>query len=326
MNTKSTKGRNLKNPSPNLLIGVVASWVLMIAIAGGIQPAHAGGGKAGGPPVAHKPVIGIVYLAQEDYFFFEGVHYQNFFNAYHAIWKDLANTYGFELIETDGGLYPAESIVAVQTLIDEKAEAILFFQHDPNAIQTAVQKAQAARIPVVIHGIRPPAGTPAPYVGYDDYDSCYQAGQKAAVYFKKQFGGRNPVVMVNNNDTVRYNIQRQNGFTDGFKKVIQDDGTVQDTLQVVQGMLIDDPDINVIFNTSDLRADGTIAALSGLGSSAARDKIVIGVGGGESTMKALLDPAGPSLPSEQLRHCRLHALKNPVLGWTGRRFTRHASA
>jgi ABC-type sugar transport system substrate-binding protein len=157
-------------------------------------------------------------------------------------------------------------------------------------------------VPIAVHGIRPVEGIEVPYIGFDEYESCYELGRGTALLFKDQFPGKKPVVMVVNSRTVLSDIERERGFAEGFREIFpdsqfvntpDDNGTIEGAMDITQAALVRFPEINVIFNTSDARALGTIAELRRSRKDSLQDMIVAGVGGSKEALGELLDVDSP---------------------------------
>ncbi len=209
---------------------------------------------------------------------------------------------GFNLIDVEGGVTADDLLFAVNRLIDMNVDAILIFLHEPNAASVSLREAQNAGIPVAVHGIRPFGGVPAPYIGFNEYTTCKLLGEKTARYFIERFPDKKAKVLVTNARRITSEIEREKRFVDGFREVIPDasfyqstpdDGTVINTIDVVLEAFLRFPEVNIIYNTSDLRALGTIAALRNAARKDFSDMIVVGVGGSEEAMRELMAPGNP---------------------------------
>lgn len=246
-----------------------------------------------------RPFIGIVHVTFAPTFFFQNVQYQSFYEDYHQSWEKLADQYDFDHVEIEGGLDPGSVSTAVRVLIDKGVDAILLYQHEPTSSRNAIEEAQKAGVPIAVHGIRPFEDMRVPYIGFDEYATCFELGKNTALYFQNQFPNEKPVVLVNNSRTVTSDIERESGFIDGFQEIFpdatvinkpEDNGVVENVMDKVQAALLQNPEINVIFNTSDARALGTMLALERLGNRKPNDVLVASVGGSEFAMKELLKP------------------------------------
>ena len=228
--------------------------------------------------------------------FIRHLEYASFGAAYREQWRRLSEEENFKLIQVEAGVTAYDLEFATRRLIDLGVDAILLFQHDPYAAGQAVQLAQEAGIPVAIHGIRPASGIKAPYVGFSEYETCRLLGQIAAERFTEQTPGVIPRVLVLNNRTVERDVNRERGFLDGFRsrvpdvEIIQapeDSGTLESALRVAEVAFFNNPEINMVYATSDERAFGVMQALNNANIAPAEVGIVA-VGGGERAMKNVL--------------------------------------
>ncbi|HEC61825.1 MAG TPA: sugar ABC transporter substrate-binding protein [bacterium] len=217
-----------------------------------------------------KPTIGIVHITFETTFFYETVHYKSFDLSYRRQWERLAERYDFNLIQLEGGVAFDTTRLAVQRLIDLGVDAILLFQHEPSVVVVPVELEQKAGILIAVHGIRPLEGVAVPYIGFAEYETCYELGKQFAQYFRENNPGKQAKVIILDSRTVISDIERERGFTDGFKSVLpdaaffnelEDTGSPQSVRGVLQAHLLRNEGINLIFATSDLRAHAARATL-----------------------------------------------------------------
>jgi ABC-type sugar transport system substrate-binding protein len=133
----------------------------------------------------------------------------------------------------------------------------------------------------------------------NEYATCFELGKSTALYYQSQFPDQQPVVLINNSRTVTSDIERERGFIDGFHEVYpeaevinnqEDNGVVESVMDNVQAALLHNPKINVIYNTSDTRALGTMLALERLGRRKQKSALVASVGGSAFAMNEILDP------------------------------------
>ncbi len=249
-----------------------------------------------------KPIIGIVHITFEPTFFFETVQYQSFDLSYRRQWERLAEQYDFNLIQVEGGVAFDTMEIAVQRLIDLEVDAILLFQHEPSAIAASVKLAQKAGIPIAVHGIRPLGDVAVPYIGFAEYKTCYELGKQLAQYFSENNPGKQAKVIILNARTVISDVERERGFTDGFKSVLpgtvffdelEDTGSAQSVRDVLLADLLRNEGINVIFATNDLRAQAARSTLGMLPAEQTESIILAGVGGSGFAMRAILDSENP---------------------------------
>ena len=249
-----------------------------------------------------KPTFGIVHITFNSIFTYNSIRYQSFDSSYRKEWKRLSNKHNFNLIEVEGGVAFDTTSMAIRRLLALNVDAILLFQHEPAIARVAVKQAQSAGIPIAVHGIRESDEETAPYIGFTEYKTCYKLGKRFAEYFQKNNPGRKANVLVLNSRTVISDIKREKGFTDGFKSVLadttfihkyEDTGSVDRARDVVEVTLRGRKDIDIIYATSDLRAQGALTALRMYSGSRNNSILIAGVGGSENAIRQVTNPKSP---------------------------------
>jgi ABC-type sugar transport system substrate-binding protein len=253
-------------------------------------------------PEGEGKAIGVIYRATTSAFIYNSIEYQCFYESFQRHLKDLADKHGYRLVENQGGLYATYEVQMVNSMIQEEVDGIIFCLSEPPAASIALKDAREAGIPIVFHGVRPPEGLVAHYVGYEEYATCKKLGRRTARFFKRQFPEREATLLVVNTGTIKRNVERENGFVDGFTQVIaearvvsqpDDDGSVHGSRTLTQASLVAHPEINVLFGTSDLRAQGALTALRMYGRDTITEAVLAGVGGGELAMREIINPSSP---------------------------------
>jgi len=233
--------------------------------------------------------IGIVYLTLE----------HPYYQGFQKQWRRLAEENGFDLIELDGGLSPETETAAVEDLVAQNVDAILFCLLDPSAAVSTIEYAQDTGIPIAAYAIRPGEEANCPFIGYDEYPTCKEEGKQTAELFKELFPDQEAKIIVTNTRTAAANVERENGFLDGFMEVLpdaevvatpEDDGTADSALSAIQDAISANQDANVFFGTNDSRAQGALAALELAGRGTIDTEILAGVDGSEVAMIELVDP------------------------------------
>src|SRR3990172_9606300 len=87
--------------------------------------------------------IGVVYLTLE----------HPYYQSFQMHWRRLAKENGFKLIELDGGLKAETETAAVESLIAQQVDAILFCLLVPEAAVPTIEQAQEAGIPIAAYAI-----------------------------------------------------------------------------------------------------------------------------------------------------------------------------
>ncbi|MCL5070225.1 MAG: sugar ABC transporter substrate-binding protein [Actinobacteria bacterium] len=237
--------------------------------------------------------IGIVYLTLE----------HPYYQSFQMQWRNLAKENNFNLVELDGGLKAETETAAVESLIAQKVDAILFCLLDPSAAVPTIEKAQEAGIPLAAYAIRPGEEAQCPFVGYDEYPSAKVLGKDTAKLFMKLFPGKDAKIHVQNARTAEANVQREDGFVDGFKEVMTNftvvslgedvAGNVEESMKAVQDALVAHPEINLVYGTNDSRAQGAVSALETAGRGSIDTELVAGYGGSEVACKYMLEEKNP---------------------------------
>jgi ribose transport system substrate-binding protein len=243
-------------------------------------------------PAKGPLTIGIVYLTLE----------HPYYQSFQMHWRRLAKENNFKLIELDGGLKAETETAAVESLIAQQVDAILFCLLVPEAAVPTIEKAQDAGIPIAAYAIAPGEAAQCPFVGYAEYPTGKKLGEETAKLFKKAFPGKIAKIHIQNARTAQANVDRETGFIAGFQSVMPTGqviskgedvaGNVEESLKAVQDALQVHPDINLIYGTNDSRAQGAVAALQMAGRGT-KDVLVAGLGGSEVAMKEMLDPQDP---------------------------------
>lgn len=243
--------------------------------------------------------IGVVHITFESYYFFEGNQCQSFDRSYRREPDRIGRRNNLNFIHVEGGVGLDSGNFAAQTLIDLGVDGILIFQHEPGMASQLVRQAQAAGIPVAVHGIRAAQSMQVPYVGFAEYDTCFKLGVAVASRFREAFPSQPAKVLIVNSRSVQADIHREEGFAAGFRSRVpeaeflnklQDKGSSESARQAVSAALLDSPDINVIYATSDLRALGALSALEQYGRYDPKRNILAAVGGSPQAMQELLRP------------------------------------
>jgi len=182
----------------------------------------------------------------------------------------------------------------IDNFIAAGVDMILLNPGDPNALEPAIKKAQAAGIMVVA------VDTAAKGADLTVTTDNIQAGQIACQYIVDKLQGKGNVV-IQNGPQVSAVIDRVKGCKEVFAKspdikVLSDDqdakGSREGGLQVMQSHLTRFPDINAVFAINDPQAIGTNLAARQLN----RNNIIItSVDGAPDIEAALKDPGSPMI-------------------------------
>jgi ribose transport system substrate-binding protein len=182
----------------------------------------------------------------------------------------------------------------IDNFIAAGVDMILLNPGDPNAVEPAIKKAQAAGILVVA------VDTAAKGADLTVTTDNVQAGQIACQYIVDKLQGKGNVI-IQNGPQVSAVVDRVKGCKEVFAKnsgikILSDDqdakGSREGGLQVMQSHLTRFPDINAVFAINDPQAIGTNLAAKQLN----RNNIIItSVDGAPDIEAALKDPNSPMI-------------------------------
>lgn len=182
----------------------------------------------------------------------------------------------------------------IDNFIAAGVDMILLNPGDPNAVEPAIKKAQAAGIMVVA------VDTAAKGADLTVTTDNVQAGQIACQYIVDKLQGKGNVI-IQNGPQVSAVIDRVKGCKEVFAKnnglkILSDDqdakGSREGGLQVMQSHLTRFPDINAVFAINDPQAIGTNLAARQLN----RNNIIVtSVDGAPDIEAALKDPGSPMI-------------------------------
>ncbi len=206
--------------------------------------------------------------------------------------EEVAKKYGYELqiLAPDREDDAAGLLNIVETMISKKVNAIALCAMDEETSVTAVQKANAAGIPIVLFNtlVELPAGDVFAYVGYDQR----KGGAQVADYVLSKVSGDIKAAIIEGLPS-SYTTERAGGFNDvaakepRLKVVVSQaaDWEREKAMNVVTNVLSANPEINVIFGLSDEMAIGAGQAVKAAGKSDAI--LIMGLDGNESAFDAI---------------------------------------
>jgi len=201
--------------------------------------------------------------------------------------ESAARTFGVRVIQyvpTKPDSIP-EQLSQVEDVIVKKPSAIIFIPVDYKALVPAVEKINAAGIPIVNITDRVAAGKVVSYVGVDDYTTALATGR--ALF--KAIGSKGNVVMLEGVKGTLTNTDRVRGFTDALKEfpnvklLASQPANYQRlaALQVMENLMQSFPQIDGVIGLNDAMAIGAIEALDG----ANRKAVVIGINGSREAVE-----------------------------------------
>jgi ribose transport system substrate-binding protein len=177
-----------------------------------------------------------------------------------------------------------EQLSQVEDAIVKRPNGIVFIPVDYKALVPAVEKINAAGIPVVNITDRIAAGNVVAYVGADDYN----IGLATARYLLKAMGNKGNVVILEGVKGSLTNTDRVRGFNDALKEspnvklLAAQPANYQrlQALQVMENLMQSHPQIDGILAANDPMAVGALEALEG----ANRKALVTGINGSKEAV------------------------------------------
>lgn len=188
-----------------------------------------------------------------------------------------------------------EQMSQVEDVVVKKPDAIVFTPVDYKAMVPAVQRINAANIPVVNVTDRSSGGKFVAFVGASDYKLGLETGK----YLFKTMQGKGSVVVLEGVKGSLTNTDRVRGFNDaakqfpGIEVLASQPANYQrlQALQVMENLMQSHPKIDAVFAANDAMGAGAIEALEG----ANRKALVVGINGTKEAIDAI--KAGKMLAS-----------------------------
>ncbi len=228
-------------------------FACLIATACTRKAGSAGDSAAGASTAGPVKTIGITLLTRED----------EFYRELEAGIRTAAAAHGYRVVVTSGDRDLAKQQSQIDNFIVQHVDAIIVCPVDSRGIGPAIERANAAKIPVFTADIASQGGVVVSHVASDNIEG----GRLAAEFIAKAIGDSGDVGVIGEND-VQTTIDRQQGFTQALathpkiKLVAQLDGSgVRDrSLRVADDLLQAHPNVRAIFAINDESALGTLAA------------------------------------------------------------------
>jgi ribose transport system substrate-binding protein len=177
-----------------------------------------------------------------------------------------------------------EQIRLVEGAVKDKPDAIVFVPVDYTKLGPAVEKINAAGIPLVNVNEKLTAGNIVGYVGTDDYELARMTGR----YLLKAMGGKGNLVILNGPPTNLTAQERARGFADVVKE-FPDVKVVSTTVasysrtvsaKAMKDLLYSNPQIDGVLSANDPMAIGAAEALK----AANKNAKVIGINASREVM------------------------------------------
>ena len=212
-----------------------------------------------------------------------------YFQAVRVGTETAAKTLGVKVIQyvpTKPDSIP-EQLSQVEDVIVKKPSAIIFIPVDYKAMVPAVEKINAAGIPVTNITDRAAGGKFVAYVGANDYS----IGLETARALMKAIGGKGNVLILEGVKGSLTNTDRVRGFNDAIKEnpnvklLASQPANYQrlNALQVMENLMQSFPQIDGVLAANDPMAVGAIEALEG----ANRKALVIGINGSKEAVELI---------------------------------------
>jgi len=212
-----------------------------------------------------------------------------YFQAVRVGTETAAKTLGVKVIQyvpTKPDSIP-EQLSQVEDVIVKKPDAIVFIPVDYKALVPAVEKINAAHIPVTNITDRSAAGDFIAFVGADDYSIGLAIGKRLLT----GIGGKGNVIILEGVKGSLTSTNRVRGFTDALKEfpnvklLASQPGNFQrlNALQVMENLMQSFPSIDGVLAANDPMAVGAIEALEG----ANRKALVIGINGSKEAVELI---------------------------------------
>jgi ribose transport system substrate-binding protein len=200
-----------------------------------------------------------------------------------------------------------EQLSQVEDVIVKKPSAIVFIPVDYNALIPAVQRINAAGIPITNISDRLNNAKVVSFIGVDDHSTAVATGR--ALF--NGMGGKGNVVMLEGVKGTLTNTDRVRGFQDALKEfpnvklLASQPANYQRlaALQVMENLMQSFPQIDGVIGLNDSMAIGAIEALDG----ANRKALVVGINGSKEAVELI--KSGKLLASGDF-----HSFDNGCLG------------
>jgi len=199
---------------------------------------------------------------------------------------------GVNLTVNDSATDSAGQADQIETLINNKPDALVILPNEGDALTPVAQKATAAGIPVV--NIDREFSTPGAFrtwIGGDNYGIGWQAGN----YFADELKCKGNVVEIQGLAGISVTEDRSKGFAEALKRRCQDgikivasqpaDFNPDKGLSVMENILQAEKQIDAVYTHDDDMAEGVIAAIEN--ANRAEDMFLTGAGGSKAIMKRI---------------------------------------
>ncbi len=210
--------------------------------------------------------IGVTLLTRED----------DFYRELEAGLKETAAKNGFELLVQSGDKDLSKQQSQIDNFIVQKVDAIIVCPTDTKGIAPAIERANAANIPVFTADIAAGGGKVVSHVASDNT----AGGKLAAEYIAKLINGEGKVGIIGQPE-VQSVVDRETGFKEEIAKspkitlvpTLNGGGVRDRALKAADDLLQGNPDLKAVFCINDETALGALSAAEARGKT---DLIIVG--------------------------------------------------
>ncbi len=219
------------------------------------------------PGAGAKKRIGVTLLTRED----------DFYRELEAGLKESAAANNFELIVQSGDKDLSKQQSQIDNFIVQKVDAIIVCPTDTRGIAPAIERANAANIPVFTADIAAGGGRVVSHIASNNTEG----GRLAAEFIAKTLGAETAKVGIIGQPEVQSVVDRETGFKEALAKypnlelvpTLNGEGKRDRALKAAEDLLQGNPDIRAIFCINDETALGALSAVEAKGKT---DVVIVG--------------------------------------------------
>ena len=182
-----------------------------------------------------------------------------------------------------------EQVRQVEDAVQRKVDAIAIAPIDSEGIIPAIEKANAAGIPVITTNSKSAGGDIKTFIGVDNYE----AAKTLAQYMMDKLGGKGNVVIIEGNPAGQTSQDRVRGFVEiinkypNVKLLVSQPGMFQraEAMNIMENIIQSNPEIDAVMALNDEMALGAIQALN---DADIKDVMVTGFDGAKEGLEAIL--------------------------------------
>ncbi len=201
--------------------------------------------------------------------------------------QEAAAKHGYKLIITTGDFDLAKQQSAIDNFLVQHVDAIIVCPTDTKGIAPAIEKANAANIPVFTADIGAEGGKVVSHIASDNV----AGGRLAGEYIGKLLGGKGNVGLVSQPE-LQSVIDRETGFREAIAKfpgirivsTINGAGVRDRSLKAADDMFQAHHDLRAVFAINDETALGVLASAT---SHSMKDLIIVGYDAAPEALKAI---------------------------------------